>query len=72
MKYFRDTNVVRELGKTAPQENMTACLDTVDEADLSIRALTVREMLDSVGPSAAKEMLFSQTRTLPRAPDRSA
>jgi hypothetical protein len=34
MKYFRDTNLVRELGKTAPQENMTACLDTVDEADL--------------------------------------
>lgn len=44
MKYLLDTNILRELGKTAPHKNVAAWLKTVDDADLAISALTVREV----------------------------
>jgi toxin FitB len=39
-----DTNVFREIGKTAPHENVDAWLAAVDDTDLAISALTVREV----------------------------
>ena len=48
MKYLLDTNVLRELGKTAPHEKVAAWLRTVDDADLAIGALTVREITKGV------------------------
>ncbi|GAJ30374.1 type II toxin-antitoxin system VapC family toxin [Acidomonas methanolica] len=45
MKYLLDTNVLREIGKTSPHENVSAWLDTVDDADLAISALSVREIM---------------------------
>jgi predicted nucleic acid-binding protein len=48
MKYLLDTNVLRELGKTTPHKNVAAWLKTVDDADLSISALTVREVTKGV------------------------
>ena len=44
MKYFLDTNVFREVGKQRPHMNVRAWLNTVDDADLAISALTVREV----------------------------
>ncbi|BBK42977.1 ribonuclease VapC [Allostella vacuolata] len=44
MKYLLDTNVLRELGRTRPHANVAAWLNTVDDADLAISALTVREV----------------------------
>lgn len=44
MKYLLDTNVLRELGKTAPHKNVAAWLKNVDDADLAISALSVREI----------------------------
>ncbi|UHD45817.1 type II toxin-antitoxin system VapC family toxin [Aureimonas altamirensis] len=48
MKYLLDTNVLRELGKTSPHRNVAAWLASVDDADLAISALTVREIVKGV------------------------
>jgi predicted nucleic acid-binding protein len=48
MKYLLDTNVFRELGKQQPHVNVHAWLDTVDDADLAISALTVREVTKGI------------------------
>ncbi len=48
MKYLLDTNVLRELGKTSPHKNVAAWLKSVDDADLAISALTVREVAKGV------------------------
>lgn len=44
MKYLLDTNVLKELGKTKPHKNVAAWLKGVDDADLAISALSVREI----------------------------
>ena len=49
MKYLLDTNVLRELGKTSPHRNVAAWLKTVDDGDLAISALSVREITKGVG-----------------------
>ncbi|MFG1304692.1 type II toxin-antitoxin system VapC family toxin [Xanthobacter autotrophicus] len=48
MKYLLDTNVVRELGATTPHKNVAAWFKTVDDTDLVISALTVREITKGV------------------------
>jgi predicted nucleic acid-binding protein len=48
MKYLLDTNVLRELGRTSPHKNVAAWLKSVDDADLTISALTVREIAKGV------------------------
>jgi hypothetical protein len=55
MKYLLDTNVVRELGKTNPHKNVADWLRTVNDADLSISALTVREITKGVEKLRAKK-----------------
>jgi toxin FitB len=40
--------VFREIGKTRPDANVAAWLDTVDDTDLAISALTVREVCRGV------------------------
>lgn len=44
MRFLLDTNVFRELGKTVPHVNVAAWLNRVDDADLAISVLTVREV----------------------------
>ena len=48
MKYLLDTNVLRELGKTSPHKNVAVWLKSVDDADLAISALTVREIAKGI------------------------
>jgi toxin FitB len=48
MRFLLDTNVFREIGKTAPDANVAAWLDSVDAADLAISALTVREVCKGI------------------------
>jgi predicted nucleic acid-binding protein len=55
MKYLLDTNVFREIGKTAPHENVWAWLASVDDAELAISALTVREVAKGVAKLAASK-----------------
>jgi toxin FitB len=55
MKFLLDTNVFREIGKTEPDANVAAWLDTVDDADLAISALTVREVHKGIAKLGAKK-----------------
>jgi predicted nucleic acid-binding protein len=55
MRYLLDTNVFREIGKTKPDANVAAWLDTVDDADLAISALTVREVRKGIIKLRAKK-----------------
>src|SRR5262245_36361692 len=48
MRFLLDTNVFREIGKSKPNANVEAWLSTVDDADLAISALTVREVRKGV------------------------
>ena len=48
MKYLLDTNVFREVGKSRPHENVQAWLSGVDDAELAISALTVREVAKGI------------------------
>lgn len=48
MKYLLDTNVLREVGKTEPHKNVATWLKSVDDGDLAISALTVREIAKGV------------------------
>lgn len=52
MKYLIDTNILRELGKTNPHGNVAAWQKTVDDAELAISALTVREVAKGVAKRA--------------------
>lgn len=44
MKYLLDTNVLKEIGRPEPQENVAAWLDTIDDTDLAISVISVREI----------------------------
>jgi toxin FitB len=55
MKYLLDTNVLRELGKTTPHKNVAAWLKTVDDADLAISALSVREITKGIAKLRKKK-----------------
>jgi predicted nucleic acid-binding protein len=44
MRFLLDTNVFREIGKTSPHANVATWLDKVDDSDLAISVLTVREV----------------------------
>jgi predicted nucleic acid-binding protein len=48
MKYLLDTNVLRELGKTSPHKHVAAWLKGVDDADLAISVLAVREITKGI------------------------
>ncbi len=48
MKCLLDTNVFREVGKALPHANVGAWLKTVDDADLAVSALTVREVTKGI------------------------
>ena len=44
MRFLLDTNVFREVGKTRPDANVATWLARVDDRDLAISVLTVREV----------------------------
>jgi predicted nucleic acid-binding protein len=48
MRFLLDTNVFREIGKAKPDTKVTAWLTTVDDVDVAISALTVREVQKGV------------------------
>jgi len=55
VKYLLDTNVFREVGKTDPHENVQAWLGHVDDADLAISTLTIREVTKGIERLRAKK-----------------
>ena len=48
MRYLLDTSVLRELGRTDPHQHVDAWKATVDDADLFLSVLTVREVVKGV------------------------
>jgi len=44
MRFLLDTNVFREIGKISPHPNVAAWLGRIDDSDLAISVLTVREV----------------------------
>ena len=62
MRFLLDTNVFREIGKTSPHANVATWLDKVDDSDLAISVLTVREVrkgivrLKAAKPSVANSV----------------
>jgi predicted nucleic acid-binding protein len=44
MRFLLDTNVFREIGRAAPHINVAAWLAKVDDSDLAISVLTLREV----------------------------
>jgi predicted nucleic acid-binding protein len=64
MKYLLDTSVFREIGKSAPHEHVRAWLASVDDADLALSALTVREVAKGIAKLAqSKPAVAKQIRT---------
>jgi predicted nucleic acid-binding protein len=63
MKYLLDTSVFRELGKSVPHEHVHAWLASVDDADLAISALTVREVAKGIAKlTASRPVAATQIR----------
>ncbi|MGX5845325.1 PIN domain-containing protein [Mesorhizobium sp. ArgA1] len=44
MKFLLDTNVLKEISRPQPHENVAAWLDTIDDTDLAISVISVREI----------------------------
>jgi predicted nucleic acid-binding protein len=44
MRFLLDTNVFREIGRVTPHANVAAWLAKVDDGDLTVSVLTVREV----------------------------
>lgn len=53
IRYLLDTNVVSQPGKSKPNANVLAWLDTVDDAELAISAVTVHELAYGVARAKA-------------------
>jgi predicted nucleic acid-binding protein len=67
MRFLLDTSVFREIGKTSPHANVATWLDKVDDSDLAISVLTVREVrkgivrLKAAKPSVANAIEYRVT-----------
>lgn len=55
MRYLLDTNVLKELGKPKPHENVAAWFDSVDDADLAISAISLREIWKGIARMRQKD-----------------
>ncbi|MBP0579669.1 VapC toxin family PIN domain ribonuclease [Labrys sp. LIt4] len=44
MKYLLDTNLLKEIGKAVPHANVQSWLDMVDDSDLAISVVSIREI----------------------------
>lgn len=62
MKYLLDTNVLSEISRPNPNANVKAWYQTVNDSDLAISAMTVREICKGIErlrckkPEVAKEL----------------
>jgi predicted nucleic acid-binding protein len=67
MRFLLDTNVFREIGKTNPHAHVAAWCSRVDDAELAISAISVREVRKGIvrlrdrNPTAADEINLRMT-----------
>jgi len=55
LRYLLDTNVLKEVGKRSSHENVAAWLDTVDDLDLAISVISVREIWKGIEKKRDKD-----------------
>jgi predicted nucleic acid-binding protein len=55
VKYLLDTMLLKEIGKPAPHQNVDAWLDTVDDMDLFISVISVREIWKGIERKRARD-----------------
>ena len=55
MRYLLDTNVLKEVGRPNPHRNVVSWLDTVDDTDLVISVISVREIWKGIEKKRNKE-----------------
>lgn len=55
MKYLLDTNVLKEISRPNPHENVAAWLETIDDIDLAISVLSVREISKGIEKKRQKD-----------------
>lgn len=62
MRYLLDTNVLREVGRRQPHPKVAAWLASVDDSELAVSVLTLREIERGIGllrdakPQAAEDL----------------
>ena len=61
MKFLLDTNVIRELGRSGRHKNVEIWLARVDDRDLAISALSVREIIKGVAMLRRAKPLVAQS-----------
>jgi predicted nucleic acid-binding protein len=54
VKYLLDTNVLKEIGKPGSHRNVVAWLDTVDDIELAIGVISVREICKGIEKKRSK------------------
>lgn len=60
MRYLLDTVVLKEIGKSKPNANVEAWLATVDDLDLAIGAITVREIWKGIERKRATDAVLAE------------
>ncbi len=61
MKYLLDTMVLKEIGKSKPHQNVEAWLGTVDDLDLAISVIAVREIWKGIEKKRAVDPALAET-----------
>jgi toxin FitB len=61
VKYLLDTMVVKEIGKSKPHQNVEAWLATVDDPDLAISVINVREIWKGIEKKRANNPVLADT-----------
>jgi predicted nucleic acid-binding protein len=55
LKYLLDTNVLKELSRPTPHENVEAWLSKVDDIDLAVSVISVREISKGIEKKRASD-----------------
>ena len=60
MKYLLDTNVLKEIGKTIPHENVRSWLDSVDDSEIAVSVISIREIWKGIEKKRATDSALSE------------
>ncbi|MDK4731495.1 type II toxin-antitoxin system VapC family toxin [Rhizobium sp. CNPSo 3490] len=61
MRYLLDTNVLKELSRPKPHQNVEVWFDTVDDNDLAISVISVREISKGIEKKRQSDELTANT-----------
>ena len=64
MKYLLDTNILKELSRPKPHDNAKAWLSKVDDLDLAISVISVRETTNGIDDELVADRLAAAAQQL--------